>query len=90
MLSRETAFLTQNVLFLVVTFAILLGTIFPMISEWVTGDKISLNAPYFNRIDGPIMLALLLLMGAAPLLAWRRSAFDDAAQELPRADPGRL
>ena len=74
-LSRETAFLTQNVLFLVVTFAILLGTIFPMISEWVTGDKISLNAPYYNRIAGPIMLALLLLMGAAPLLAWRRSAF---------------
>ena len=74
-LSRETAFLTQNVLFLVVTFAILLGTIFPMISEWVTGDKISLNAPYYNRIAGPLMLALLLLMGAAPLLAWRRSAF---------------
>ena len=73
-LSRETAFLTQNVLFLVVTFAILLGTIFPMISEWVTGDKISLNAPYFNRVAGPLMLALLLLMGAAPLLAWRRSA----------------
>ena len=59
-LSRETAFLTQNVLFLVVTFAILLGTIFPMISEWVTGDKISLNAPYFNRVAGPLMLALLL------------------------------
>ena len=75
-LSRETAFLTQNVLFLVVTFAILLGTIFPMISEWVTGDKISLNAPYYNRIAGPLMLALLLLMGAAPLLAWRRSAFQ--------------
>jgi cytochrome c-type biogenesis protein CcmF len=75
-LSRETAFLTQNVLFLVVTFAVLLGTIFPMISEWVTGDKISLNAPYFNRVAGPLMLALLLLMGAAPLLAWRRSAFE--------------
>ena len=74
-LSRETAFLTQNVLFLVVTFATLLGTIFPMISEWVTGDKISLNAPYFNRVDGPLFLALLLLMGVAPLLAWRRSAF---------------
>jgi cytochrome c-type biogenesis protein CcmF len=75
-LSRETAFLTQNVLFLVITAAVLLGTIFPMISEWVTGDKISLNAPYFNRVAGPLMLALLLLMGAAPLLAWRRSAFE--------------
>ena len=52
-LSRETAFLTQNVVFLVIMFATLLGTIFPMISEWVTGDKISLNAPYFNRVAGP-------------------------------------
>ncbi len=74
MLSRETSFLTQNVIFLVLTFATLLGTIFPMISEWVTGDKISLNAPYFQRVNGPIFLALVLLMGAAPLLAWRRSA----------------
>jgi len=73
-LSRETSFLTQNVVFLVVTFATLLGTIFPMISEWVTGDKISLNAPYFQRVNGPIFLALLVLMGVAPLLAWRRSA----------------
>jgi cytochrome c-type biogenesis protein CcmF len=73
-LSRETSFLTQNVIFLVLTFATLLGTIFPMISEWVTGDKISLNAPYFQRVNGPIFLAVVLLMGAAPLLAWRRSA----------------
>ena len=73
-LSRETSFLTQNVIFLVLTFATLLGTIFPMISEWVTGDKISLNAPYFERVNGPIFFALLLLMGIAPLLAWRRSA----------------
>lgn len=73
-LSRETSFLTQNVIFVVVTFATLLGVIFPMISEWVTGDKISLNAPYFQRVNGPIFLALVLLMGAAPLLAWRRSA----------------
>ena len=75
-LSRETAFLTQNVVFLVVMFATLLGTVFPIVSEWVTGDKISLNAPYFNRVAGPLMLALLILMGAAPLLAWRRSATE--------------
>ncbi len=73
-LSRETSFLTQNVIFVVITAATFLGTIFPSISELVVGDKISLNAPYFNRVNGPIMLALLVLMGAAPLLAWRRSA----------------
>ena len=53
--------------------ATLLGTMFRPISEWVTGDKISLNAPYFEQVNGPIFLVLLLLMGAAPLLAWRRS-----------------
>lgn len=73
-LSRETSFLTQNVIFVVIMAATFLGTIFPSISELVMGDKISLNAPYFNRVNGPIFLALLLLMGAAPLLAWRRSA----------------
>lgn len=73
-LSRETSFLTQNVIFVVIMAATFLGTIFPSISELVVGDKISLNAPYFNRVNGPIFLVLLLLMGAAPLLAWRRSA----------------
>lgn len=72
-LSRETSFLSQNVIFIVIMAATFLGTIFPSISELVMGDKISLNAPYFNRVDGPFFLALLVLMGAAPLLAWRRS-----------------
>jgi cytochrome c-type biogenesis protein CcmF len=74
LLSRETAFLTQNMVFLLIMFATLLGTLFRPISEWITGNKISLNAPYFNRVNGPIFVALLVLMGAAPLLAWRRSA----------------
>jgi cytochrome c-type biogenesis protein CcmF len=75
-LSRETSFLTQNVVFVVIMFATLLGTLFRPISEWVTGDKISLNAPYFNRVNGPIFFVLLLLMGVAPLLAWRRSRLE--------------
>ncbi len=73
-LSRETAFLTQNVVFLLIMIATLLGTLFRPISEWVTGDKISLNAPYFNKVNGPIFLILMILMGVTPLLAWRRSA----------------
>lgn len=71
--SRETAFLTQNVVFVLIMAATLLGTLFRPISEWVTGEKISLNAPYFNKVNGPIFLILLVLMGVAPLLAWRRS-----------------
>jgi cytochrome c-type biogenesis protein CcmF len=73
-LSRETSFLTQNVVFVLIMTATLLGTLFRPISEWVTGNKISLNAPYFNKVNGPVFLVLLVLMGAAPLLAWRRSA----------------
>jgi cytochrome c-type biogenesis protein CcmF len=73
-LSRETSFLTQNVVFLLIMFATLLGTLFPIVSEWITGDKIALNAPYFQRVNGPMFALLLVLMGAAPLLAWRRSA----------------
>ncbi len=72
-LSRETSFLSQNVVFVLIMAATFLGTIFPSISELVTGDKISLNAPYFMRVNGPIFVALLVLMGVAPLLAWRRS-----------------
>lgn len=73
-LSRETAFLSQNVIFVVIMLATLLGTMFRPLSEWVTGNKISLNEPYFEQVNGPIFFALLLLMGMAPLLAWRRSA----------------
>ena len=72
-LSRETSFLTQNVIFVLIMAATFLGTIFPSISELVAGDKISLNAPYFMRVNGPIFIILLILMGIAPLLAWRRS-----------------
>ena len=72
-LSRETSFLSQNVVFVLIMAATFLGTIFPTISELVTGDKISLNAPYFMRVNGPIFVVLLVLMGVAPLLAWRRT-----------------
>jgi len=71
-LSREGAFLLQNVLFLAVAFVTLWGTIFPMISELIVGDKITVGPPYFERVNMPLLLALVLLMGVAPLLAWRK------------------
>jgi cytochrome c-type biogenesis protein CcmF len=79
LLSRETAFLTQNVLFVVIMLASLMGVLFGPLSEILTGNKIALNAPYFERVDGPLLLALLVVMGAAPLLAWRRSAPETLA-----------
>ncbi len=74
LLSREAAFLYVNVLFVVAAFVTLFGTLFPIISEAVSNSKIAVNAPYFNKVDGPIFLGILLLMGIGPLLGWRRTS----------------
>lgn len=73
-LSREVAFVLQNMLFLAVTFAVFWGTVFPLISELFTGTKITVGPPYFQRVTGPLFFVLVLLMGIAPLFAWRKQA----------------
>ena len=73
MLSRESAFLTQNVLFLVVAFVTLWGTIYPVISDALQGVTITVGEPFYNRVNGPILLTIVLLMGIGPLLPWRRA-----------------
>lgn len=73
-ISRETAFVLQNMLLLAITFAVFWGTVFPLISELVTGTKITVGPPYFERVTGPLFFTLVLLMGVAPLLAWRKQA----------------
>ncbi|MEZ5401401.1 MAG: heme lyase CcmF/NrfE family subunit [Bryobacteraceae bacterium] len=75
-LSRESSFLFNNLILLASCFSILWGTLFPVISEAVTGEKISVDAPFFNRVNIPIGLFLLLLTGVGPLIAWRRSSFE--------------
>lgn len=72
LLSRESAFLLQNLLFLGITFAVFWGTTFPMISELVTNTKITVGPPFFKQVTGPLFGILVLLMGIAPLLAWRK------------------
>jgi len=74
-LSRESSFLFNNLVLLASCFAILWGTLFPVISEKFTGEKISVDAPFFNRINVPIALFLMLLTGVGPLIAWRKSSF---------------
>ncbi len=74
-LSRESAFIFNNLLFLGAAFAVLLGTIFPIISEAVTGEKILVGEPYFNKVNVPIGLVLILLMGIGPLVSWRKSSW---------------
>ena len=74
--SRESSFLFNNVVLLASCFAVLWGTLFPVISEYVTGDKITVGAPFFNKVNVPIGLFLLFLTGVGPLFAWRRTSTE--------------
>jgi cytochrome c-type biogenesis protein CcmF len=75
-LSRESSFLFNNLILLASCFAVLWGTLFPVISEAVTGEKISVDKPFFDRVNIPIGLGLMLLTGIGPLIAWRRSSVE--------------
>ena len=72
--SRESGFLFNNVVFVSICFAVLWGTMFPVISEALTGTQITVGAPFFNQITIPIGLLLLFLAGVGPLLAWRKTS----------------
>jgi cytochrome c-type biogenesis protein CcmF len=76
-LSREAAFLFNNLMLVGIAFAVFWGTIFPVLSEAVRGVKITVGPPFFNRVNGPLALALVFLMGIGPLIAWRRTTADN-------------
>ena len=73
-LSREAAFLGNNVLFALFAFVVLLGTVFPLLVEAIKSDRVSVGAPYFNRMTSPVVIALLFLMAVAPVLPWRKAS----------------
>jgi cytochrome c-type biogenesis protein CcmF len=73
MLSREAAFLANNLVFIAVMFAVLWGTLFPLLSEGFMGQKISVGPPFFDRVTIPLGLLLLGLMGIGPVIAWRKA-----------------
>lgn len=73
-LSREAAFLFNNLALLGICFATFWGVMFPIISEKVTGEKSVVGPPFFNQVNVPLFLALLFLMGVGPLIAWRRAS----------------
>jgi len=77
MVSRESAFLLNNVVLAAVTFTVFFGTIFPLVAEAITGVKLSVGGPYFSRVTVPLFLVLLLLMGVGPLIAWRKASWDN-------------
>jgi len=76
LISRESSFLFNNLLLLVACFTVLWGTLFPVLSEWVQGTKVTVGPPFFNRVNVPVALLLLLLTAVGPLLAWRRTSVE--------------
>jgi cytochrome c-type biogenesis protein CcmF len=76
LVSRESSFLFNNLLLLVVCFTILWGTFFPIISEWVQGHKVTVGPPFFNRVAIPVALLLMMLTAVGPLLAWRKTSVE--------------
>lgn len=79
-LSREGGFLFGNVLFLAITFIILLGTLFPLIIEAIANQKVTVGAPFFNQVNVPIWLVIFALMGIGPLLPWRKAENQSLAK----------
>src|SRR3954452_16607291 len=73
-LSREGAFLANNLLFAAFAFVVLLGTVFPLISEALNNQRISVGRPYFDRMTAPVAMVLLFLMAVAPVLPWRKAS----------------
>jgi cytochrome c-type biogenesis protein CcmF len=74
LVSRESSFLFNNMILLAACFTVLWGTLFPVLSEFVTGSKVTMGAPFYNRVNIPIGLFLLFLTGIGPLLAWRSTS----------------
>src|SRR5206468_1386928 len=74
LVSRESSFLFNNLILLAACFTVLWGTLFPVLSEYVQGTKVTMGAPFYNRVNLPIGLSLLLLTGVGPLLAWRSTS----------------
>ncbi|HEX6749832.1 MAG TPA: heme lyase CcmF/NrfE family subunit [Longimicrobium sp.] len=72
-LSREAAFLVNNLVFVSAMFAVMWGTTFPLISEGIFGQKINVGPPFYNRVNIPLGLILLFLMGVGPVIAWRKA-----------------
>ena len=80
--SRETGFLANNLLFAAFTLTVLLGTVYPLLNEAITGEQVSVGQPYFDRMSGPIGLAILFLMGVGPALPWGAVPLKRALQRV--------
>ncbi len=82
MLSREATFLVNNLLLLGIAFVTLWGTVYPLISRLGTGQEITVARPFYDQVNGPLLLGLIFLMGVGPLLPWRRASFATLRRSL--------
>ena len=80
--SREGALVLNNLFLTTATATVLIGTLYPLLLESVTGEKISVGAPFFNLTFGPLMIPLLIAVPFGPLLAWKRGDLWAATQRL--------
>ncbi|MGH7620289.1 MAG: cytochrome c-type biogenesis CcmF C-terminal domain-containing protein, partial [Gemmatimonadaceae bacterium] len=81
MVSREAAFLYNNLLLVGIAFTVFWGTIFPILSEWAKGTKITVGPPFFNAVNVPLGLLLLALTGVGPLIAWRKASVGNLKRQ---------
>jgi cytochrome c-type biogenesis protein CcmF len=82
LLSREAAFLLNNLLFLIIDFEVFIGTHFTIFSELLTGEKVTVGPQWYNFVTMPFFLALVMLMGIAPLIAWKRTSAERLGRSL--------
>jgi cytochrome c-type biogenesis protein CcmF len=82
MFSREAMFLFNNLLLVTIALTVLWGTLYPIIVEAFTGSKISVGPPFFNTVIAPLGLALLMLTGIGPLVAWRRASWPSLRRQM--------
>ena len=82
MLSREAAFLVNNLLLLAIAFVTLWGTVYPLISRLTNDEQITVARPFYDQVNGPLMLALVFLMGVGPLIPWRRAGLASLRKSL--------
>ena len=80
--SREAGFLFNNLLLVGIACSVLVGTVYPIFAELVRGTKVAVEPPFFTRVNIPLGLALLALMGAGPLIAWRRASIVNLRRQL--------
>ena len=75
--SRESAYLFNNLFFLIATATVFLGTLYPLLVDTLYGTKVTVGAPYYNKVFLPIVLVILILMGIAPMIAWRKASKEN-------------